>query len=1336
MDLTMTTKRFISILITIAMVLSLFSGMTVTAEEAEMTNYYEYMLEVIKPENNYGLPDKMDGGNVFFAWNWSFENIEANLEKIAEQGFGTVLVSPPNEIKLPTLGANVLEPAVEGVSPNGWWMLYEPAGFQINEFGDNALGTKADFVSMCDTAGDYGIRIMVDAVVGYMGSDDDHIGAYDNASTNPMDHVAPRAWEFEPEIMTANAFHNPWVWGIGKEQYGDGWTDYNIEEDLTQHAVDGRSDLATETQVVQDAIYDYLVELVEAGAEGFWFTDAKHIETQHDTYFASDFWDDTIGRLRANYPDKELYAVGGIPETLGDGRAPSEYTEYMDLTDLNAYWSIYNAVTGDSGDPLPVFDENSYIPHGNVVLQNESIDSYTGGITSALTVEQRNKIWALTASRKDMTGIYFARPDDTAASDKAEVDALLSGYTLGDAFETAWASDEVRAINQFANYFADASEKIYIQDGIAVIQRGQIGAVLVNLGGNGGTISLDAQDISLAQKKYTDSITGNEFVMEDGVLSVTIGDSGIAVLYCSELEKNLSAAEISLSGTYTYTGEAIEPTVEVTFLDKALESGTDYTVEYSNNVNAGTATVTVLGIGKYSGAKTAEFEIGKATVGDKTEEKYFHYTRKTLTIDLKELFTDVDFENADYSLVRAAEGITPYVDNAVLIIGIDESYTSEDAEGNPEINSVKAFISSPNHEDFLYKVHLHITEKTDVSDKLLCEAQDVTYSGHDNIPTASLADDFVPGDNGEWGYVILQDGYEETDAVDAGHYEVTVIYEDDTYYGEKDVEFDVFPAVLEQASPTVATVNKGDTLENATLSKGVFLGVDGEPLEGIFEWADGAKVITEDSVEKMWFFVGQNYKEVEFDVEVRCVDFENVIFVGNNQLEDGDYLTNDGEIQETKPSDGGYAYYKNDVLTLNNFVSEGEVGENSYIGFEEYYEIPPTSIYSPSNLEIRLLGESRVVNENNDYTIGIYCTGNLIIDGKGAVELVVENGGSGIFVQGDLAVKGGTVKIHAYDDGVEANGNINISGGELHFEVGYSGIEADGELEIDNADIYILSREKIETDMGIIAADGITLGKGVKISKPAGGKIGKNSVDEYSVVKKNGEVADEIEISKVSTSGNKGGSGSSSGGGFTVGGTPINPVPQPGIIPSAPETKGFEDIANHWAKADVEYVHNKGIMNGVSDNSFDPDGKVTRGMLVTVLYRLEGEPAVNRGIPFGDVDMGMYYANAIIWAQQNGIVKGITETEFAPDENITREQIAAIMQRYAIHKGMEAVTLAENLHFVDSNEISEYAVSAMNWAVGCGLINGKTENTVNPKDFATRAEIAVILHRFIEANGK
>ena len=180
----------------------------------------------------------------------------------------------------------------------------------------------------------------------------------------------------------------------------------------------------------------------------------------------------------------------------------------------------------------------------------------------------------------------------------------------------------------------------------------------------------------------------------------------------------------------------------------------------------------------------------------------------------------------------------------------------------------------------------------------------------------------------------------------------------------------------------------------------------------------------------------------------------------------------------------------------------------------------------------------------------------------------------------------------------------------------------------------------------------------------------------------------------------------------------------------------FDDLdITKWYHFDTDYVIENGIFKGTTETTFEPDSAQTRAMMVTVLYRVEGEPAVNRSIPFADVDMGAYYANAVIWGQQNGIIKGYSETEFGPDDKITREQIAAIMHRYAQYKGFD-VTQGGMLvrEYNDYEAISDYALSSMTWAVNAGLLKGKGNNNLAPQDNATRAEIAAILHRFIEAN--
>ncbi len=329
----MKAKRLLSVVLAVTVVLSCVMGLSFapTANATENYNEYAKFQEFIKPENNYGLEETVNEGKILQAWNWSYANTIALLETVAEQGFTTIQISPPNEIKMPTKGVKVCEPPVDGIAPNGWWMFYQPAGFQLNESEDNALGVKSEFIEMCDKAHELGLKIIVDAVINHMGTDDDHVGVYNNDSVDPMDHVNPRAAEFEPELLAAKAFHSPWkdmtyVENLGQSMrqydatgkplkdangdfvYGGNATEKDIEIDLTRNCTSGLPDLATETQLVQDTIYDYFVELVECGADGFRFDDAMDMETSHDTYVASDFWEDTLLKLRENYPDKVCYA--------------------------------------------------------------------------------------------------------------------------------------------------------------------------------------------------------------------------------------------------------------------------------------------------------------------------------------------------------------------------------------------------------------------------------------------------------------------------------------------------------------------------------------------------------------------------------------------------------------------------------------------------------------------------------------------------------------------------------------------------------------------------------------------------------------------------------------------------------------------------------------------------------------------------------------------------------------------------------------------------------------------------------------------------------------------
>ena len=177
----------------------------------------------------------------------------------------------------------------------------------------------------------------------------------------------------------------------------------------------------------------------------------------------------------------------------------------------------------------------------------------------------------------------------------------------------------------------------------------------------------------------------------------------------------------------------------------------------------------------------------------------------------------------------------------------------------------------------------------------------------------------------------------------------------------------------------------------------------------------------------------------------------------------------------------------------------------------------------------------------------------------------------------------------------------------------------------------------------------------------------------------------------------------------------------------------FTDISEKdWFYGDVMFVYENGLMLGTSKTLFSPHGTAMRGMMATILWRMEGSPVPKGKNSFTDVEAGKWYADAITWTTENGIFAGYGKDKFCPDDPITREQLAAIFYRYADYKGYDLTVKGDLDKFKDADKITDYAKTAMQWAVGSGLVKGKSGNLLDPQDTATRAEIAAMLHRFIE----
>ena len=1136
------------------------------------------------------------GSNILHAWGWSYENIQANLDDIAESGFGTILVSPPNEIKMATKNAKFSEPAVDGVSPNGWWMLYQPAGFQINESTDNALGTKSEFEALCTAAHAKGLKVMVETLVGYLGTDDNYTAEYTNSSTNPLDHLTARAMDFESEIINSSAFHDPWVNRELCDDYWDGFSDYDIEESLTQDTVDGRPDLATETQVVQDAIYDYLAELVDAGADGFYFNDAKRIETEDDMYFPSDFWDDTLNEVLDANTEKELLAIGEIVGKPGDGRRHTDYTYHnMDVTlsdasDLARKFVTATATNDDGNTPFASF---STVSAENVVLWNEYYKAYATGETSSLTVNERNKIWALVASRKDATAIYFARPSDS--TDNA--DTVLAQITLGTANKTAWYTDEVAEVNKFASAFSGKTENLYYEDDIAAIERGGSGAILVNLDGTTESVAINIS--TLADGTYKDSITENEFTVNNGELSGNIGSTGVAVLYFA------AAPTPTYTVTFNANGHGIAPDA----LSDVVEG---------SKISAPTApTADGYTFGGWYKESTCEnaWDFGNNTVVANTTlyAKWTENPPQIIYADLRILIDDID----DVRDVFSGYADVSESGDAIVI-----KLTS---------NILGRIYLNNNDGNFILDLNDNTLDPATEYDQPICADHNftgsLTITGSGSIKKGKTDLLYVSPSHKDAVKIMPKSGYDYFTAKADG---------DNIFGDEKNTTVKTYAKDI--ADREYFTKNELVITQGILGKYTVTFNANGHGIapDALSDVVEGSKISAPTAPTAEGFTFDGWYKEATCENEW---DFEN------------DTVTDD--------------------ITL-------------YAKWTEAAEEPET--YT-------------VTFDANGGSVTL-ANATTLSDGKLATLPTPTRSGSYTFKGWYTAASGGTQvtvdKVYTENTTIYAQWNYTGSTG------GGGGVSR-----------YTV---KFDTNGGTTVANK-TVTRNAKLAEPtAPTKDGYTFDGWYTDKKLTTAYNFDTKVTK----------------GFTLYAKWVE-AKAAHICPS----EKFSDLdTTKWYHEDIDYVLDNEIMLGTSDTVFAPEGSLTRGMLVTILYRSEGEPATNTSIPFADVDMSAYYANAVVWAQQNGIVKGISETEYAPEMSVTREQLATVMFRYAQFKGMDTVTAEENLGFNDVSDISDWAVAAMNWGVGRDYIFGRTEGVIAPKVAATRAEIAAFIHRYIVNNEK
>ena len=484
----MNTKRILSLLLVLTLVLALFAGCNGNTDEPTTapttpttpTTPTEPSTPVTPEE--FGIP--IQDGVTLHCWNWSFKEIAAKMEIIAALGYTSIQTSPIQAAKQ----------ATNGFPTNDWWVYYQPKSFQIETSTDSALGTKADFQAMCATAHKHGIKVIVDIVANHMGNSD--TGANGLASS-----------------IIADLKDDPSCWHDISKNTGN----YNDRKEVTQYCMAGLPDLNTSNEKVQNHVLNLLKECIDAGADGFRFDAAKHIETPDDGELASNFWPTVVNGAKDYAKTSrgfDLYCYGELLDSPGGNVGVDSYTKYMSITDnvwSNELLRLISA--GNAAGFTANYRKNAAA--NQLVLWAESHDTFADGSTAKTDIANINKAWALIAARSEAMGLYLARPANTS-------------QLLGAASNTAWSYPEVAAANRFHTQFAGQSEYVANENGIAYVVRGTAGAVLVNCKGNNAEISVDAH--GMADGTYTDQISGNSFTVADGKITGTIGDTGIAVV--------------------------------------------------------------------------------------------------------------------------------------------------------------------------------------------------------------------------------------------------------------------------------------------------------------------------------------------------------------------------------------------------------------------------------------------------------------------------------------------------------------------------------------------------------------------------------------------------------------------------------------------------------------------------------------------------------------------------------------------------------------------------------------------------------------------------------------
>lgn len=425
--------------------------------------------------------DSIQDMNILHAWDWKLNDIKARLKRIKKAGYGAIQISP---MQPHVDGAN----GAKGVTQDNWWKLYQPLGFQVAQNNENILGTKEDLSSLCASANNEGLKIIVDVVTNHL------------AGTNN---------NYSSQVYKKYPLHDS-----GKSNDG------SIEAVVWGHI--GLPDIDTSLQEVQEDVLSMMKEYIDCGVSGFRFDAAKHIETPDDGDYASNYWPFVLSGTTeyALTKGKEApYYYGEILGTCGAGRSFDSYTKYMSIVDSTQSGNTLKAVYEESETYITDTYKTKQDPN-KLVIWAESHDNYANfdNTTRDIDTIDVNRAYVIQASRKDAATLYYARPSNM----------YVEMCSVDDA--GGWQYEEVKAINKFHDRYVDKDENVYTSRDCFINVRGKgkyAGATIVTLykKHTSRTLTLDG----LEDGDYIDLVSKNEFTVTKSNATVSL-TNGVCIL--------------------------------------------------------------------------------------------------------------------------------------------------------------------------------------------------------------------------------------------------------------------------------------------------------------------------------------------------------------------------------------------------------------------------------------------------------------------------------------------------------------------------------------------------------------------------------------------------------------------------------------------------------------------------------------------------------------------------------------------------------------------------------------------------------------------------------------